>query len=146
MGQTLHDVVANLHKQGVINLDTPLRALVTAAPQLAPATAGPERNGDMFFGSWYVYFVAGSDAPRLAEIAGVASEVRSATKTQEPAARDIGSFITADQATILGQSGLIDLDRPLGALLQPEGIAGLIRIEGGVSAFITHRYCIVHVA
>jgi hypothetical protein len=84
MGPTLHDFAENLHKQGVINLDTPLRALASSAPELA-SNKGPEaRNGDMFFGSWFVYVVAGNEAPQLAEIASVADDVRAITKTKRP--------------------------------------------------------------
>lgn len=145
MAATLHDVVVNLHNNKAIDLDTPLRVLAESAAGLAANSPIDARNGDMFFGSWLVFMTAGSDAPRLSEVASVASDVQTYTGTQTPPAGP-PSFVAADQSLQLDKIGLIDLDQPLRSLLQPDGLAGTIRVEGGVSCFIHHRFCLLHVA
>src|SRR5688572_9283999 len=82
---TLHEYLKDLHFQGAINLDTPLRALVSAETlQIAPAAvATTYPPTDIFIGRRYVYITLTGGNPQLAGVAGAAEHVRAATTGQQ---------------------------------------------------------------
>jgi hypothetical protein len=149
---TLHDYLKDLHFQGAINLDTPLRALVSAETlQIAPAAAASTYPPtDIFIGRRYIYVTLTAGNPQLAAVAGVAEHVRAATgqqgevrPSQEPPESTRG---LTEQFDLLHTSGLINLDVPLRSLVQPDGGGAVIlREDIPPSIFIHQAFVFIHV-
>jgi hypothetical protein len=139
---TLNQLLLNLHEQKTINLDTPLRSLIDHNPiaQRLPT--------DIIIGPRYIYVTLLPDVARLNDVAGVADDVRGVAGQQKspPPPRGGQGPVTDPSFGELSASGLLNLDAPLRALIQPDG-AGAMEIDlrdAGPAIFIHQNYVFIH--